>query len=296
MAISSAQIHLRSISLPSRLHPNATKLEAELHKLKTQEISKKADCITSEGIQSGLLGLAELYNCVEELMQSPTTQQSLVQHDQGGKIVEESLESSVELLDSCGTIRELVVMIKEQVQDLQSALRRKGQDSSIQNDTNKYFSFRKKMNKSIAKSLKKLKHIESKNGATLADNHNLSMAIRMLREVTNYAISILRSLLVFLSWPAASSMGGWSFVSKIKSVASHRNDDILSEVGSVDFALNSLNLRIKNNDSKAVDVQMACRKLQKLDASIEGFEAGLERLFRQMLQNRVTLLNILTDH
>ncbi|KAL2468164.1 hypothetical protein Fot_51689 [Forsythia ovata] len=98
MAISSAQKHFSSISLPSRLHPNATKLEAELQ--------KKADCITSEGIQSGLPGIAELYNCVDELMQSPTTQQLLVQRDQAGKIVEESLKSSVELLDSFGTIRE----------------------------------------------------------------------------------------------------------------------------------------------------------------------------------------------
>ncbi|CAA2965720.1 uncharacterized protein LOC111397743 [Olea europaea var. sylvestris] len=292
MAISSAQNHFRSISLPSRLNPYATKLEVELQKLKTREISKKSDCITTEGIKSWLLGLAELYNYVEELMLSPTTQKSLVQHYQNGKIVEESLKNSVELLDSCGAIRELVVMVKEQVQFLQSALRRKGQDSSIQKDMNEYFSFRKKMNKSIAKSLKKLKHLERKNGATLTDNHNLPMATRMLRKTTDYAISIFRSLLVFFSSPAAS-MGRWSLVSKVKSVASHRNDGILSEVGSVDFALNSLNAAIRNSNSKVVDVKMAGEKLQNLDASIEGLEAELERLFRQLLQSRVTILNIL---
>ncbi|CAA2965719.1 Hypothetical predicted protein [Olea europaea subsp. europaea] len=292
MAISSAQNHFRSISLPSRLHPNAIKLEAELEKLYTGEISKKAHSITTEGIRYGLLGLAELYNCVEELMQCQRTQQLLVQYVQDGKIVEESLENSVELLDSCGTIRELVGMIKEQVQDLQSTLRRKGQDSSIQNDVNKYLSLRKKMNKSIAKILKKLKHLERTNGATLKDNHNLSMAIWMLREATNYTITIFRSLLVFLSSPAASK-GGWSFVSKLKSVASYRNDDILSEVGSVNFALYSLVAALRNRNSKAVDVQMAIKKLQNLDAGIEGFEAELERLFRQLLQSRVTLLNII---
>ncbi|KAL0438329.1 UNVERIFIED_CONTAM: hypothetical protein Slati_2315900 [Sesamum latifolium] len=54
MAVS--QIHFRSISLPSRLHPiNSTGFEADqLQKLKS--CVSKAVPVTSEGIQSGLWG------------------------------------------------------------------------------------------------------------------------------------------------------------------------------------------------------------------------------------------------
>ncbi|KAL0360456.1 UNVERIFIED_CONTAM: hypothetical protein Sradi_3730100 [Sesamum radiatum] len=286
MAVS--QIHFRSISLPSRLHPiNSTGFEADqLQKLKS--CVSKAVPVTSESIQSGLLGLAELYNSVQELTQSPATKQSLVlQHQQDGKSVEVALEGSVELLDSCSTIRELVQMMRENVQALQSAFRRKGLDSSIQNDINSYFCFRKKMNKCIAKNLKKLKNLEIKNGSNLSLDADQSF-IRELREVAALNAAVLKSVLMFLSWPTAKN-GGWNLVSRLmlnKSMASVKEHSIVTEVGCVDLALNS-------NNSKVVDVQ---RSLQNLDACVEGIEVGLERLYRQLLQSRVTLLNILTDH
>ncbi|KAK4429467.1 hypothetical protein Salat_1247200 [Sesamum alatum] len=282
MAVS--QLHFRSISLPSRLQP--TGFESELQKLKSCVLSNAVP-VTSEGIQSGLLGLAELYNSVQELTQSPATQQSLVlQHQQDGKSVEDALEGSVELLDSCSTIRELVQMMRENVRALQSAFRRKGLDySSIQNDINSYLCFRKKMNKCVAKNLKKLKNLEIKNGSNDTDQS----FIKALREVTGLNAAVLKSVLMFLSWPTAKN-GGWNLVSRLmlnKSVSSVKEHSVVSEVGCVDLALNSSNSKV------VVDVQ---RSLQNLDDRVEGIEVGLERLFRQLLQTRVALLNILTDH
>ncbi|KAK4346985.1 hypothetical protein RND71_033324 [Anisodus tanguticus] len=108
--------------------PEYLRVEIELNRLKIWESSSISSTASTplslNNIQQGLVGLAELYNCVQDLLESPTIQQSLLKH-QMGQLAEEALGASVGLIDSCGTTRELVLMMKEQVQDLQSALRRK---------------------------------------------------------------------------------------------------------------------------------------------------------------------------
>lgn len=273
MAVS--QIHVRSISLPSRLHPiNSTGFEAELQKLKSA-----TTCVTSDTIQSGLVGLAELYNSIDELTQSPSTQQSI----KDSRSIEEALEGSVVLLDSCSTIRELVQIMRENVRALQSALRRKGLDSGIQNDVASYICSRKRMNKCIKKGLKTLKNSENKINASSVDEESL---MRALREVHGLTIAIFKSALLFFSSSAIKS-GGWNLVSRLM-INKSADHSVVTEVGCVDFAVNDL---LRNGDK-----QMVQKSLQNLDSCVEGIEAGFERMFRQLLQSRVNLLNIVTNH
>ncbi|KAL0438331.1 UNVERIFIED_CONTAM: hypothetical protein Slati_2316100 [Sesamum latifolium] len=268
------QIHSRSISLPARLDHPVNPTSFDQFDLQKWQISKTAAPVSSEGIQAGLLGLAELYNSVQELAQPRRDVKS----------IEESLSGSVELLDSCTAIRELFQMIRENVQALQSALRRKGLDSGVQSDISSYFCFRKKMNKCVAKTLKALKNFESRNGDGF-DN--------VFREVAGVTVAIFRSILVFLSSPASARSGGWSLVSRLMVAKPAAENGGVNEVGSVDFALSSLQGKLRSNGAKAMDVQ---KRLQDLEAVMEGFEGGLERVFRQLVRSRVTLLNILTDH
>ncbi|KAL8059333.1 hypothetical protein ABFX02_03G079400 [Erythranthe guttata] len=262
------QTHTRSISLPSRLNP--TNFESKLQKIKSCQI---VSAFPSEEIQSGLIGLAELYNSV---------QFSTVSQDE--KLIEESLSGSVQLLDSCGAIRELLQMMKENIHALQSALRRKGillEYSAVQNDVAAYFCCRKRMNKLVAKSLKKLKALENIPGNILNG------------ELTGATVAVFKSILVFLSGPPAASR--WSLVSKMMAGKSAGEND----GGRVEFALRSLHGKTRsgtNGGVTAVDVQLVQKGLQNVDAVIEGFEGGLERLFRQLIQNRVALLNIITDN
>ncbi|MCD7448740.1 hypothetical protein HAX54_045679 [Datura stramonium] len=275
----------RSISLPTRLHPNGINIGVELNKLKSSETPSHS----TKTIQTGVAGLVELYNSFQELIQCPNTQKTLVQH-QNGAFVEEALEGSLELLDSCATIRNLFCNIKEKVQHLQSALRRKGGDSSIERDIGNYFHFRKKMMKDIAKNLRKLKHMENRVGTSLfldIEQH--------LREVTGITICIFKALLVFLSSQDTKNRSrGWSLISKlmITKSASCQSGQFFSDMGNVDIALGDLREEIKNCDAK-VDVNIARRRLQALDDSIEGFEAGLESLHKQFIQIRVSFLNVL---
>nr|GMC62584.1 uncharacterized protein LOC109167537 [Ipomoea batatas] len=74
-----------------RSHPNIQKVEEELTKLKTLQVSATPEAAT---ISSGLLGLEQLYKCMDGLLNLPQTLQALSQN-QNKKWVDGLLEKSV---------------------------------------------------------------------------------------------------------------------------------------------------------------------------------------------------------
>jgi len=283
--------HVRSISLPCRTHSSLPKIEKVLKRMKTWEASSQSQ---SEAIKEGLKGLVELYNCVEELVGCSLTQQALLRHE--GKHVEKPLDMSVYLLDTCGSARELLSLMKEHVLDLQSALRRKGVDSSVNDQICAYICFRKRARKDITKRLKALKTME--NGFKLCSyplldlDHHLLMVINVLREISKITISFFKKLLLFMC--AQKNIGGWSMLTRIVSSNSvDKENKVINEMGKIDVALCSLNKGCKKIDAK--EVQIVKRGLGEVEGSIRELEAGLDCLFRCMIQQRVSLLNLLTS-
>ncbi|KAL3583857.1 hypothetical protein D5086_014918 [Populus alba] len=292
-------IPVRSISLPSRSHPNSLKIEAQLTKLRAWESSTNP--LSADTIQMSLTKLAELFNCIQELIHSPLTQQAF--HHQHLSQVEEALEGSVALLDVLSRVRDLFLTMKGHVQELQSVIRRRGaRDSSMGRNVHAYISFRKKTKKEITKSIRILKRMEifNVNGSYRpgrdVDNH-LSYVIEVIREARAITISISRSLLLFLSMPEMkTNTGGWSIISKLMLsglLASDRSQKTFNEVENVDIALCSLQGQIRKNDAK-VDVQEVQRRFETLDACINCFDAKLYRMFRCLIQNRLSLLNLVS--
>ncbi|KAJ6907725.1 hypothetical protein NC651_018227 [Populus alba x Populus x berolinensis] len=292
-------IPVRSISLPSRSHPNSLKIEAQLTKLRAWESSTNP--LSADTIQMSLTKLSELFNCIQELIHSPLTQQAF--HHQHLSQVEEALEGSVALLDVLSRVRDLFLTMKGHVQELQSVIRRRGaRDSSMGSNVHAYISFRKKTKKEITKSIRILKRMEifNVNGSYRpgrdVDNH-LSYVIEVIREARAVTISISRSLLLFLSMPEMkTNTGGWSIISKLMLsglLASDRSQKTFNEVENVDIALCSLQGQIRKNDAK-VDVQEVQRRFETLDACINCFDAKLDRMFRCLIQNRLSLLNLVS--
>ncbi|KAJ7953206.1 DUF241 domain protein [Quillaja saponaria] len=240
----------RSISLPSRLKPKSHKIETELKKLKAWEFASSLagteSSLQAETVQVGLAGLAELYTYIQELINSTLTQQALLHH-QHGKEAQEALDRSIGLLDICGSARDLFLLMKEHVQELLSALRRKGGDSSIKNYVYAYIFFRKKAKKEIFKSLKALKKIDSSIGPyqLLDVDHHQLMVVKVLRELSKVTVSMFQSLLLFMSMPVLKkNTSRWSLISKLMITRSDREEKIINEVGSIDAALCSLHERI----------------------------------------------------
>ncbi|XP_025013576.2 uncharacterized protein LOC112535283 [Ricinus communis] len=290
----SVHIPVRSISLPSRLHPNSLKIEAGLTRLKS---ASSLNPLGVETLQTGLTRLAELFICIDELTHSPQTQQSLHHHHLNQ--VEDVLDGSIGLIDVCSTARDMFLTMQEHIQDLQSALRRRGKDSSIESNVQAYVSFRKRARKDIANSIRTLKRLEKKtvSSPTSYEEHHSSYLIKVMKEVHAIAIGLFQSVMLFLSLPITkTSTGGWPLISKlIRSgfLGSDKDQKIFNEVGRVDIALFSILGQIRKENAR-FDVQEMQERLKTLAASTQGIEAKLDCVFRCLIQNRVSLLNLVT--
>ena len=279
--------HVRSISLPSRSHPTTLKIQQQLNKLTTLEASSTSALGKTS---NGLSGLEELYNCMDELLSLPSTQQALSLH-QHEKWVNELLDGPVSLLDICGTARDVISQFKENVGDLESALRRRKGDVCIEISINNYISSRKKMNKDAKKLLAAMK--KDNKSPLLDQEHQLSTMITVFREVNIMSISIFQSLLLLLSTPVLKSRPSrWSLVSKFmhKGAVSCEESAENTELKSVDLALGVLS----SEEAKLETMQIALKGVEALEVSIEGLEKGLERMFRRLVKTRASLLNIIS--
>ncbi|XP_031107747.1 uncharacterized protein LOC116012366 [Ipomoea triloba] len=258
-------IHIRSISFPSRSHPSIQKVEEELNKLKTLQVSAAPEAAT---ISSGLLGLEQLYKCMDDLLNLPQILQAFSQN-QNQKWVDGVLEKSVKLLDICGLARDCISQLKEHLRDLQSSLRRRKGDSSAEASITRYTSFVKKMNKDAKKSIAAIKKIDDEiEGSTPFDVHrDISAVIKALREASAVSTSIFQSVLLFLSVPVLKPKPSrWSLVSKL--VQSGR-----------------VACEYQHNNT--------CN-LETLEAQLEDIENKMESIFRCLIKSRSYLLNIIS--
>ncbi|KAL5983511.1 hypothetical protein ACLOJK_017597 [Asimina triloba] len=285
--------HVRSTSLPSASHPLVARVEEEIKKLEEAWRTPNASSSPStvEAICDGLGGLGVLYDCIQELLHMP-----LANH-QNRKWAEDALDGSLRLLDMCSTTRDILLQMKEHMQSLRSALRRKGESTIIRSSINEYISSIKRVKKDINKCLQKLKEMDNNDKRNISDQQ-MSTVGMLLRETRVTTISILQSILSLLSAsrsnPKISSK--WSLVSRLMHKAqvarSDEDQKDANEAWCVDIALHDL---LAAKDGEMERVQMVQRRLEAFQVSIERLEGGLESMFRFLIQNRVSLLNIFSQ-
>ena len=281
-----SKYHVRSNSFPSQSHPNSTRIEQELTKMKAWEATSTS---TSDSITTGLSFLEELYISLEDLLNMSSTHKAFAHH-QGEKFVEELLNGSVRILDICGITRDTILQIKENVQSLHSSLRRRKGESSIEKSVAEYKFFTMKMTKNVTKLITSLKHMESKFGASslLNQDQDLIAVITVLREVIAMNLSIFQSILSFLvGFSSKSKATKWLKVTKLmqKRVTCEENMENFNELQCVEASLRTLSSEGSN---------VAHERFEALENAIESIENGLENIFRRLVKTRVCLLNIIT--
>ncbi|KDP43730.1 hypothetical protein JCGZ_22357 [Jatropha curcas] len=272
--------NVRSISFPSRSHPTTLKIEEQIKKLKTLVIS-------SESICHGMLGLEDLYNGVNELLNLSSTQQVL-SHHQNGKFLDRLLDGSVRLLDICGITRDVLLQFKEQVQSLQSAFRRRKGDSSLESNIDNYACFRKKMKKDAKKFIAVLKQMDTKLEASLLEDQDYHL-IQLFKEVSLVTSFTFQSFLSFLS-TSRPKKTRWSVISKLMNkgaIECEEKQEIVNQLESVDSLL--------KERLNAEKMKIAQKGLEALEMSIGDLENCLENMFRLLIKTRASILNIISQ-
>ncbi|CAJ2646711.1 unnamed protein product [Trifolium pratense] len=142
-----------------------------------------------------------------------------------------------------------------------------------------------------------MKKMQNKvNSFSLCDqDQQLVFLVRVLREVNTITISILSSVLLFLSMPTIETKGS-SLISKLKPMmlfSSEKEVKNKNEIEDLNKALCSLIGREKNSDYSISEGQRALRLLETLNINIDSLEGGLDCIFRCLVKHRVLFLNML---
>ncbi|XP_026442703.1 uncharacterized protein LOC113342357, partial [Papaver somniferum] len=156
-----------------------------------------------------------------------------------GKCLDAVLDRSVMVLDVCATIKDVLSMMKQSAQDLQSSIRR-----HLKKNTNK----------------------------------NNDLVTDVLTEVEATTLTVFESVLSFLSAPKQRSL-----VSKL--ATKNATQQVVNEVTKIDVALKS----------KVIEAKEVQTSLAALEMNLQELEDGLESVFRCLIKNRVSLLNILNQ-
>ncbi|CAN1770846.1 hypothetical protein LINPERHAP1_LOCUS11719 [Linum perenne] len=270
--------HARSNSFPSRAHPIVSEFDEQLCRLRQ---SQAASTSSSSSISHKLSGLQDVYDCVDKLIQLPSTQQAMI-HDQNELLDNELLDGSLRMLDMCNTAKDALSQMKESVAELQSAIRRR--QSDLVAETKRYLNSRKTVKKAIQKALKVLKALKSMETKKSTSSNSVE-AISMLREAESIVVEVLESLMSFIT-QSTSKSSSWSLVSKL--IASKKNEVSANtnEFAEVDACLKTS----KSNTSKSSEEIQA--HLKNLQPCIQDLEEGVESLFRCLIKTRASILNV----
>ncbi|XP_030522990.1 uncharacterized protein LOC115735728 [Rhodamnia argentea] len=243
-----SHFHARSVSLPSKPNPLIPQAEEHLRRIRSSE----ATACSFSSVSHTMSSVVDFYDSVEDLLLFPDTQHALVQEG-----CEEVLERSLSLLDLCTTGKDVITQTKENMQELQSTLRRRwGNDVALRNK---------------------------------AEGQSRMTTVSMLREAEEVALRSIESLLTLLVHGKSRSCSFFGKLIHSRRVAADERASN-SELEKVDFAVHNL---LSHKNGKPIQMEYVQKIVGETESSIQDLEEEVERLIRRLIKTRVSLLNIL---
>ncbi|XP_051123866.1 uncharacterized protein LOC127246490 [Andrographis paniculata] len=226
--------------------------------------------------------LSDYHDSVNELLHSSETKLQIIQQGQQ-KWAHQLSEASLKMADSCAAAKDLLLLAKGHLQDLQSAFRHIAASKDDRDGSNIVASQRlprKQLKKAILKRLQSLKGMKTTSAAAAAaspsseEDESLAAVANLLKEVRATTVSMVDSLLPLMAMPNPDR--------------GHRDPVFRIKLTRVD----TLSFWEKCNAS---DIRSMMKRLEEVEMAVEDMEAELEGIFRRLIRTRASLLNILTS-
>lgn len=269
-APSARPYHVRSTSLPCRSHPSISQLKDQIQTLKTWE--SDPDRGSSAWLCAGLVRLKRLHESLDDLFQLPQSQDFL---RRPSLWVENLLETSLRFVDAYGSFRAALVGLKEAQLAAQVAIRRR--DGSKVSSCVKS---RKKIERDVARIVAEVRNVRRSCVPVADPDAEVAELVRKANAVT---VSVSVSVFCGISW-SKGSLKSW--IGLIR-----KGNKIDGGAGAREFQ----DAWGENLSRWKDDEKMALGRMKVCEEWLVEIEKESERLFRSLINARVSLLNGLTQ-
>ncbi|CAI9260151.1 unnamed protein product [Lactuca saligna] len=233
---------------------------------------------------SSFESLRDLHDSVNNLLRSSDMKRVLSHHKHDQKWVQKVSESSLKMLDSCGSTKDILSLVKGHIQELQSTFRR-ASNGETEKKLTAYSFQRKELRKQMLKRLNSLKKMKNATGVTGHDtmiDDNQIIVTNVLKEVRETIVILLESVMLLMSMPNPSPS----------------TTNLMINCNGV-FAAKVKFTRVNSlspwEDCDVQALQSAIERLEAVESAMEDLEVELECIFKRLMRTRVLLLNILTN-
>ncbi|MFS7998678.1 hypothetical protein Hanom_Chr12g01156691 [Helianthus anomalus] len=269
------RIHFRSTSLPTRSHPILFQLKYHLNQLKSQWASHMMisdQSIQVDRVSDALIRLRVILESLDDLLDLAPSRDSLRRHPDW---VEKVLEDFLVMVDVYGTFQMQISTLKQCIITAQLATKRK--------DALKKVVCLKGLKKSggeISKLIPFLQAIRLHPNDVTGSDQNVDLElVGVIKEVIEMIIMISESVFSGIYESFETQKTSW-----MMGLKKAKREKGIKELENGIWTLRNYG-----------DEDLNKKMMQSMEECIDGIESGSERVFRSLINTRVSLLNVLTQ-
>ncbi|KAJ3691311.1 hypothetical protein LUZ61_020475 [Rhynchospora tenuis] len=259
-----ASYHVRSVSLPCRSHPLISILEEQIQAVRSWVANPEG---SSAWIEAGLAHIELLQIALEDFLQLPQTQDTLPQ----ATSVDQLLDDLLQLVDAYGSFVSTILTLKECHSNVQSALRRQDEVR-------------------IASFLKSQRNAEKEIGQLASGLRSISKCRQLALCSDTKEIEITGIIREAICTTAFASMAIFAGVQTSSAAASSKKSFGVTR----SFKKLAISYSLKKCSTGEEENINTIKRFEELDECIRCSECLSERVFRSLINSRVSLLNITT--